>query len=332
LLKPLIVIAAFALLVKAGAQTEVGEIVSRSAPAATEPALSVLQNARSAVQKRLANIAAQADPLADSVATYKASPTAENAVKLLHREAVVAGIGAKESEAVASEATTVAKACAGLAAQCLSQAELLRPGLEKAARGQAEHGTARNAGFTELRQMHRSLVERGITNEVALSAVERRKIALLLRLTGAADLSEKFLRMEANATEAVIARLTQMSEEFTGRQRSFQHLAQAYQLHAASFKTVGGTVARVAHLVEVNQRFGTEAKTAAELEGELARIDDVLAKTFDSLPTDFAPAFTPTDGGKTSSGSTGLWTRLLRFLGLEDDARPAVAESGGNTQ
>ena len=61
--------------------------------------------------------------LAEAVAAYRANPTPETALRLLHREAVVAGIGAKESEAIASEATTVSRACAGLAAQTQAGSE-----------------------------------------------------------------------------------------------------------------------------------------------------------------------------------------------------------------
>lgn len=329
--KPLSLIAVLVVAVRLGAQ-EVGEITQRTAPATAEKAISVLQDARKVVQKRLANIAAQADPLADAVATYRANPTPETALKLLHREAVVAGIGAKESEAIAAEAASVAKACAGLSAQTQAAAELLRPGLDKAARAQAENASTRNVGFTELREVHRSLVERGVTSETTMSAAEKRKVATLLRLAGAADLAERFLKMEVGATETVIARLNTLSEQFAARQRNFQDLSQAYQLHAGSFKTVGGSVARVAHLIEVNQRFDGEAKAAAELEGELARIDDVLGKTFDSLPDDFTPAFAPTDTGVLRKESTGLWSRFLRFIGIVEEPKPEVAQTGGATK
>ena len=333
LVKPLVFIAVLALIVKINAQ-EVGEIAPRTAPQGTEAAMSVLQNARNAVQKRLANIAAQADPLAEAVAAYKANPTPETALKLLHREAVVAGIGAKESESIASEASTVARSCAGLSAQTQAAAEMLRPGLDKATRARVEHAATRNTGFNELKEVHRTLVERGVTNELSMSAAEKRKVAMLLRLTGAADLSERFLKMEVGATEAVIARLNAMSEQFAARQRNFQDLAEAYRLHAASFKTVGGSVAQVARLIEINQRFDAEAKTAAELETELARVDDVLGKTFDSLPDDFAPALATGDSGGSGSGSPGLWTRFLRFLHLADQPEPVVtkAETEGGSR
>lgn len=319
---------------KARAQTDVGEIAPRAVPQGTEAAWSALQNARNVVQKKLANIAAQADPLAEAVAAYRANPAPETALKLLHREAVVAGIGAKESEAIASEATTVSRACAGLAAQTQAAAEMLRPGLDKASRARGEHVTTRKTGIEELRAVHQSLVERGVTNETTMSAAEKRKVAMLLRIAGAADLSERFLKMEVGATEAVIARLNQMSEQFTTRQRSFADLADAYKLHAASFKTVGGSVARVAHLIEVNQRFDNEAKTAAELEAELARVDDVLGKTFDSLPDDFTRAFAPTGSGGSSTESTGLWRRFMRFIGVADEPEPVVVQTqtGGNAK
>lgn len=328
-------IAVCVMAVKAVAQSDVGEIAPRTPPQGTEAALSILQNERNAVQKKLSAIASQADPLAESVAAYRANPTPETALKLLHREAVVAGIGAKESEAIASEATTVSRACAGLAAQTQAAAELLRPRLDKAARAQAEHASTRNAGFSELKAVHRSLVERGITNEATMSAAERRKVAMLLRLAGAADLSARFLLAEVGATEAVIARLNQMSEQFAARQRSFADLADAYRLHAASFKTVGGSVARVAQLIEVNQRFDSEAKTAAELETELARVDEVLGRTFDSLPDDFTPAFAPGNtSGDPTIGPTGLCSRFMRFICVTDNQEPTVvkAETGVDTE
>ena len=319
------------LAVNAVTAQEVGELVSRPAPQGTEAAISVLQNARNSVQKRLANIAAQADPLAESVAAYRANPTPETALALLKREAVVAGVGARESEVISAEAATVAKACAGLAAQTQAAAEMLRPGLDKAARARTEHASTRETGFRELKAIHQSLLANGVTNEASMSAAEKRKVATLLRLAGAADLSERFLKMEVGATEAVIARLNQMSEQFAARQRNFQDLAQAYQLHAASFKTVGGSVAQVARLIEVNQRFDNEAKTAAELETELARVDDVLGKTFDSLPDDFSPAFTPSSTASSSNGSTGLWGRFLRFIGVADEPEPALTPAMATT-
>jgi hypothetical protein len=330
--KLLNIIAIFLLVVNATRAQEVGELVSRPAPQGTEAALSVLQNARNAVQKRLANIASQAEPLSEAVATYRANPNPETALALLKREAVVAGIGAKESEIISDEAMTVSRACAGLAAQTQAAAEMLRPGLDKAARARTEHVSARETGFRELKAIHQSLRANGVTNEATMSAAEKRKVATLLRLAGAADLSERFLKMEVGATEAVIARLNQMSEQFAARQRNFQDLAQAYQLHAASFKTVGGSVAQVARLVEVNQRFDNEAKTAAELETELARVDDVLGKTFDSLPDDFSPAFAPASAGSSSSGSTGLWGRFLHFIGVADEPEPNVTPTVANTE
>jgi hypothetical protein len=327
LAKALSLAATVGLIASAEAKTEVGEIVSRPAPTTTQ-AMSVLQNARNTIQKRLANIAAQAEPLADAVAAYKTNPTVENALTLLEREAVVGGIGAKESETIATEAATVANACAGLAAQSQAAAEMLRPGLAKAKRAQAENSSARDTGLAELREVHRALLERGVTNEVSMSAAERRKVAMLLRLTGAAELSEQFVKMEVGATDAVMTRLNQMSETFATRQRNFEDLARAYQLHASSFKTVGSSVARVAQLIEINGRLDGEAKTAAELEAELARIDDVLGKTFEGLPEDFTRVFTPTAAeSTTNSGSTGLWARLLRFLGIADNKKAELAQT-----
>ncbi|MBI2929072.1 MAG: hypothetical protein HYY24_25695 [Verrucomicrobia bacterium] len=328
--KLLFLIAVLALVVKVGAQ-EVGEIAPRSAPAGTEAALSVLQNARNVVQKKLANIAVQADPLAEAVAAYRANPASETALKLLHREAVVAGIGAKESEAIAAEAVTVARACAGLSAQTQAAAEMLRPGLDKAARARAEHAFTRETGFRELKAIHQSLLANGVTNEASMSAAERRKVATLLRLAGAADLSERFLKMEVGASEAVIARLNSMSEQFAARQRSFTDLADAYRLHAASFKTIGGSVAQVARLMEMNQRFDAEEQASKDIENDLVRMDAVLIKFGESLPDDFTPALAPGNTSQSGNGSTGLWWRFIRFIGVTDEPEPTVvkAETGG---
>lgn len=330
--KLFILILLIGLAVNGEAQTEVGEITTRTAPAASEAALSVLQNARNTVQKRLGTLAAQADPLASDTAAYRSAPSAENAMRLLHRMATVAAIGAKESDAISSEADAAGRACAGLSAQCLNQAELLRPGLAKASRARTEYGNARAMGFSELRGVHESLVARGITNEVAISAAERRKISQLLRLCGAADLGERFLRMEANTTEAVIERLTRMSDQFAARQQSFQDLREAYALHAASFRTVGGSTANLAHLIDVNQRFDAEAHAAAELEGELTRFDNVLGKTFEAIPEDFSQVLSSGTGDEAgTSRPTGLWQRLLRFLGLGEKDQDQTA-AGGSTQ
>jgi len=194
---------------------------------------------------------------------------------------------------------------------------LLGPDSAKATRARSEYDTARNVGLGELRELHRSLVERGITNEVAISAPERRKISRLLQLYGAADLAERFLRMESNANQAALAKLNEMAEQFTARQRDFADLGAAYRLHAGSFQTVGGSVGRVAHLIEVNQRFDLESKSAAELQTELGQMDDVLAKTFDALPDDLSPIFASPTASPAKPGPTGLWSRLLRLLGLE---------------
>ncbi len=126
-----------------------------------------------------------------------------------------------------------------------------------------------------------------------------------------------------------------MSEQFTLRQRSFEDLGKAYQLHAQSFRVVGGSVARVAQVIEINGRFDGEAKAAADLDGDLARVDEVLGKTFDSLPDDFSSVVTSSaqpGANAPSTGSPGIWSRLLRFLGVSDEPKPAVAQNGGKTQ
>ena len=111
----------------ARAREQVGDIVSRPAVRSTETALTAIQNSREKVKQRLAAIAAQADPLAGALAAYKNDPNPRTAVELLHREAVVAGIGAGESEKIAVEAETIARTCAELATQCAMQAEMSRP-------------------------------------------------------------------------------------------------------------------------------------------------------------------------------------------------------------
>src|SRR5262249_28289957 len=143
----------------------------------------------------------------------------------------------------------------------------------------------------------------------------------LLQLYGASDLAERFLRMESNANQAALNKLNEMADQFTARQRDFADLSSAYRLHAASFQTVGGSVGRVAHLIDLNQRFDLESKSAAELQTELGHIDDVLAKTFDSLPDDLSAAFGSPGTVEHNPGPTGVWDRLLRILGL-----------GGNTK
>jgi hypothetical protein len=113
-----------------------------------------------------------------------------------------------------------------------------------------------------------------------------------------------------------------MAEQFASRQHDFQDLAAAYRLHAASFQTVGGSVGRVAHLIAVNQRFDAESQSAAELQAELGHIDDVLAKTFDSLPDDLTPIFNSPAGPAPKPAAGGIWNRLLRMLGLEHGSEP----------
>jgi hypothetical protein len=311
----------------ARAREQVGDIVSRPAVRSTETALTAIQNSREKVKQRLAAIAAQADPLAGALAAYKNDPNPRTAVELLHREAVVAGIGAGESEKIAVEAETIARTCAELATQCAMQAEMIAPNRTSAARAQTEYETARSVGLGELREMHRSLTERGMTNEVQMSAAERRKISRLLQLYGAAELAERFVRMEANANEAALAKLNEMSEQFVARQRDFTDLASAYRLHASSFQTVGGSVGRVAHLIEINQRFDLESKAAAELQTELGQIDDVLAKTFESLPDDLTPIFGSSGAVDSKPAATGLWSRLLRLLGLDRDKQPQAVKT-----
>jgi hypothetical protein len=309
------------------ARDQVGEIVSRPAPASTETALTAIQRSKDSVKQRLSAIAAQADPLAEAVAAYRKNPSAQTAIQLLHREAVVAGIGASESEKIAVEADSVAKTCAELAAQCARQVEALGADSTKASRAHSEYDTARSVGLGELRDLHRSLVERGVTNDVLISAPERRKISRLLQLYGAADLAERFLRMESNANQAALSKLNEMTEQFAARQHDFADLASAYRLHAASFQTVGGSVARVAHLMDVSQRFDAESKSAAELQTELGQIDEVLAKTFDSLPDDLTPIFASPASAETKPAPTGLWNRLLRLLGLDSDNKNKVAST-----
>ena len=327
----LAVLAALAMpAIRANAQSQIGEIAPRSSSHSTEGALSVLRNARDSIQKRLANISAQADPLASAISGYKSEPTAETALKLLQREAVVAGVGVKEAAAISSEATTVARACSGLSAQCFAQAQSLRPGMEKVERARADHALAREGGLGELRALHNTLQARGITNETGLAPAERRKIAALLRLTGASELAERFLKMESTSTDAVIQRLTRMGEEFKERGQAFEDLAAAYQLHQASFATVAGSVGRVAQLIETSGRFDAESSAAASLETELSQVDHILSQTFDSLPDDYSPVLAgPQIRSDSGSKTTGLWSRLLRALGLEKEPAPVIARSGG---
>ena len=119
------------------------------------------------------------------------------------------------------------------------QAESLGPSSTKADRARSEYETARSVGLGELREMHRSLTERGITNEVLISAPERRKISRLLQLYGAADLAERFLRMEANANQAALGKLNEMSEQFAARQRDFADLGLGLSI-ARRFVSNGG--------------------------------------------------------------------------------------------
>lgn len=309
----------FASAAMAKARDQVGDMVSRPAMHTTENALTAIQQARDSVKHRLGAIAAQADPLAGALAAYKKEPSPRTAIELLQREAVVAGIGASESEKIALEADSVAKTCADLAAQCAQQAAALAPDSAKADRARAEYDTAKSVGLGELRELHRSLSERGVTNDVLISVPERRKISRLLQLYGAADLAERFLRMEANANQAALAKLNEMAEQFTARQRDFADLGAAYRLHAASFQTVGGSVGRIAHLIDVNQRFDLESKSAAELQTELGRMDEVLAKTFDSLPDDLTPIFASGVPNESKPAPIGLWDRLLRLIGMGKD-------------
>jgi hypothetical protein len=315
----------------AGSRDQVGEIISRPAVRSPETALTAIQKSRDAVKERLGAIAAQADPLAEAVSAYKKDPNPRTAIALLHREAVVAGIGATESEKIAVEADAVARTCGDLAAQCALQAQALGGDSAKAARAQSEYETARSVGLGELRELHRSLVERGVTNEVMISAPERRKISRLLQLYGASDLAERFLRMEANANQAALKKLNEMGDQFNARKQDFVDLGAAYRLHAASFQTVGSSVGHVAHLIDLNQRFDLESKSAAEMQTELGHIDDVLAKTFDSLPDDLSAAFTPSGTVERTPGPTGVWNRLLRLLGLGGDNKTPTPDTALNT-
>jgi hypothetical protein len=309
----------------ARSRDQVGDIVSRPAVQLPETALTTIQHSRETVRQRLDAIAAQADPLADALDKYKKNPSPQTAIQLLHREAVVAGIGASESEKIAAEAGTVARTCAELAAQCGRQIEMLGGDAAKASRAQAEYDTARNVGLGELRDLHRSLVERGATNDALIPPAERRNISRLLQLYGAADLAERFVRMEANANQAVLGKLQEMGDQFAARQHDFEDLSAAYRLHAQSFQTVGGSVGRVAHLIEVSQRFDAESQSAAQLQQELGHIDDVLAKTFDSLPDDLSPVFAPSHTPQTPAVNGGIWNRLLRLLGMDATAKSDTA-------
>jgi hypothetical protein len=87
----------------------------------------------------------------------------------------------------------------------------------------------------------------------------------------------------------------------------------------------------VAHLIDLNQRFDLESKSAAEMQTELGHIDDVLAKTFDSLPDDLSAAFTPSGTVERTPGPTGVWNRLLRLLGLGGDNKTPTPDTALNT-
>jgi hypothetical protein len=138
--------------------------------------------------------------------------------------------------------------------------------------------------------------------------------------------------MESNANEAALAKLNEMSGQFAARQQDFGDLAMAYRLHAASFQTVGGSVGRVAHLIELNQRFDLESKSATELQTELGKIDDVLGKTFESLPDDLTPIFATPGKSDTKPAPSGIWERLRRFLGLAGESKNQLATSNTEGQ
>jgi hypothetical protein len=136
--------------------------------------------------------------------------------------------------------------------------------------------------------------------------------------------------MESTSTDAVIQRLTHLGEEFKDRGRAFEDLAAAYKLHQTSFATVAGSVGRVAQLIETSGRFAAESSAAATLETELAQVDQILSQTFDSLPDDYAPVLAGTQNSPgPAAKTTGLWSRLLRVLGLEKEPAPVVVQSGG---
>ena len=93
---------------------------------------------------------------------------------------------------------------------------------------------------------------------------------------------------------------------------------------------MGGSVGRVARLIQVNQRFDSESRAAAEMQVELSQID-VLAKTFDSLPDDLTPAFAGSSPAESKPASTGLWTGL-RLLGLGGEAKNITVTSASELQ
>lgn len=327
-------VAVAVLAVKMAVAQDVGELSQRPAPQGTEAALSVLQNARSDVQKDIAAISSQGDGLAADTKDYKDNPTPQNAIRLLQRMATTAVAGQRGSKNIAAKANGVAKACAGLSARCLADVVALRPSLDKARRTQDESEKARKTGFNELRNLHDDLSKRGVSSDSAISDAERRKISQLLRLCGSADLAEKFARMEANTTDQVIQRLTALAEQFDRRKSNFEDLARAFDQHAESFKMVGASAGRVAGLVEKNGHYAAEAEAAAALEGDLASIDTVLTRTFESLETDFTPALATGTSETTTGGSSGpsLWHRLLRFIGVESEPTVATTETGGATK
>ncbi len=320
------------LAVKVVTAQEVGELSQRTAPQNSEAALSVLQNARNEVQKDIATISSQGDGLAADTKNYKENPTPQNAIRLLQRMATTAVAGQRGSLNISAKANGVAKACAGLSARCLADGVTLRPSLDKAKRTQDESEKARKTGFNALRDLHVDLTKRGVSSDSTISDAERRKISQLLRLCGSADLAGKFARMEANTTDQVIQRLTALSEQFATRQHNFEELARAFEQHAESFKMVGASAGRVAGLVEKNGHYTAEAEAATALEGDLANIDTVLTRTFESLETDFTPALATGTTETTTSGSSGpsLWHRLLRFIGAESvPAAVATTETEG---
>lgn len=319
--------------VKAVAQTEVGEIAPRNAPQGAEAAVSELQGARSQIQKHVAAIASQAEPLARATEDYRANSTPDNAMKLLHREAVVAAIGARESLAISGVASKLAATCGGLSAACSNQANLLRPAQAKAGRARDEHSRTRTAGFEELRRTHEQLVKENRASELQLTDAERRKIAKLIRIAGSAQLSERFLAGEADATAAVIARLDQSASMFAARQASFADLAEAHKLHSEAFTGIAGSVGRLAVLFETDQKFKKESELADQAHTELAKIDEDLNNTFRELESNFGPAFAA-GTTTTSVSSPGLWDRFLRMLGISNESKPAVAvtETGGTAK
>ena len=300
---------------------EVGEIAPRPDSGQVESALSALKTVQAEIPKRCANLAAQADPLSGAISAYRADPSPENAIRLLRQEAVIASVGSADCEKIGVEAGRAAGVCKDLAASCASDAAALLPDLERSTARLGEFNSAKASGIDGLRRLHVELRRRGITNDsqllLQLSRQERGRIASLLRLTGAAELSERFSRMDATATEQVRGELVKMTKAFEDKETSFRELAESYRTHANSFRVVAASVAHVSSMVELGQRNRQELDTAHEIEAALRDTDQAISTTLEEMPADI-------DLGSSLAGSstaskpaeTGLFKRLLRFLGL----------------